>query len=342
MQKIKLLGVYKWATMGGVERVLLNRAHAIKENNINMQYDVYFNHDSGGKKEFTQYLRKNNLQDIMNVVEVVDNTAYDYILSIDTPEIVELVDPQKLYLECHTSYAKYRSYLKKLPANIKGILVPSEQFKNEIKEEIPQCFMDRIQVIPNTVHINQKTIVQEEGFFNKTPVLYLGRLDKLKNVEELLKIISYYNKCEDRLFLVLAGAIIEHEFDLQKMLEEYNMIHRTIYLPPLGFDKTSELLSIIKDNKGIFMSASLKESFGLSVAEAMLFGVPVLILNNSAHISLVNGNDNFLFNHEDVDQTSLKLKNIIENYNSCSQIVQEYGHSINNDFITSWRDLFEL
>lgn len=48
----RVLSVYKWATMGGVERVLLNRAHAIQEADLNIQYDVFFFMIVVGKRSF--------------------------------------------------------------------------------------------------------------------------------------------------------------------------------------------------------------------------------------------------------------------------------------------------
>ena len=54
----KVLYVYKWATMGGVERVLLNRALAFKASNFDIAQDVFFLHDSGGKKLLNRYIEE--------------------------------------------------------------------------------------------------------------------------------------------------------------------------------------------------------------------------------------------------------------------------------------------
>lgn len=342
MGKIKILGVYKWATMGGVERVFLNRAHAIKQANLDIQYDIFFFHDSGGKKEFDHYIKSNDLCDVMRLVDKIESYKYDAVLSIDTPEILEFVEPEKLFIECHTSYEKQREYLASLPDDIRGILVPSEIFKEALIPEISKQLIEKLVVVPNPVYVNSKLNIHQTQYFNLKPVLYLGRLDKLKNVEELIELISFHNHIEDDLFLILAGAIIEHELNLNKLLSKYGMINRTVYLPPLNFNKTSELLSIIKRNNGIFMSASLKESFGLSVAEAMCFGIPVLILNNPAHSNLVKGNDQFLFNRGQIDKSNDKLNSIINNYQESSNTMKTYALSFDADFINKWKDIFNL
>ncbi|WIV18857.1 glycosyltransferase [Paenibacillus polygoni] len=339
MNKTKILGVYKWATMGGVERVLLNRAHAIQQNNLNIEYHIYFFFDSGGKEKFNQYLECNNLTDIMKIVDYIDNDYYDYVLSIDTPEIFEFVEPSKLFMECHTSYKSNRSYLKTLDSRIKGILVPSEQFKKELEEELSEDLRNKLIVISNSVHVKDSS-TKYSKIYNKTPILYVGRLDKLKNIEELVKIISSYNSYSDELILILAGPIIEHDINLKETLEKHKMLNRTIYLPPVDFDRVGELLHFVKKNRGIFMSASISESYGLSVAEAMKVQLPVLAYDNQAHYSLLNGDQTFLFEGKDLQQAHKKLEYILSHYDSCSQKIEIYSQSLEYDFTEQWISLF--
>jgi len=341
MNKKKILGVYKWATMGGVERVLLNRAHAISAKHLEFQYDVFYFHDSGGRKQFDEYLIENKLDSVMKTVDEIDSSKYDYVLSIDTPEILDYIEPDKLFMECHTSYKKNRMYLESLPTNIKGVLVPSQQFKKELEAELTEQLREKLRVLPNSVYINTDIDNYNiNAIYSKKPILYIGRLDILKNIEELIKIVSLYNSKKDDLFLILAGTIIDHEINLIHLLEKYNMVHRTIYLPPVRFDKVWSLLKFIKTNKGIFMSASLKESFGLSVAEAMQFGIPVLALNNSAHNNLLHGDSDFLFETNKLDLTVEKLENILSNYDVSATIVKGYVEHLEKNFLEEWDNLF--
>ncbi|AYB41922.1 glycosyltransferase [Paenibacillus lautus] len=341
MRKIKILGVYKWATMGGVERVLLNRAHAIQENNLNIQYDIYYFFDSGGREEFDNYLIRNNLSDIMKTVDQIDSYKYDFVLSIDTPEILDFVEPEKLYMECHTSYKKNRSYLKSLPASIKGIVVPSEQFKEELQGELSTENKNKLVVVSNSVFIKKSNQISDAIIYSKTPILYVGRLDILKNIEELVEVVSLYNtNIEDDLFLILAGPIIEHEINLKEILTKHRLLHRTIYLPPVSFDKVWDLLRIVKDHRGIFMSASKKESFGLAVAEAMKMGLPVLAFDNVAHRHLLKDNDNYLFDAKQGSVTIEKMGNILKHYEDSAEEVERYSLSLEKEFIEQWMALF--
>ena len=39
---MRLLYFYKWCTLGGVERILINRAMVFKDRNIDVKMDIYF------------------------------------------------------------------------------------------------------------------------------------------------------------------------------------------------------------------------------------------------------------------------------------------------------------
>lgn len=340
MKDIKILNVYKWATMGGVERVLLNRAHAIKEHNIkNICMDVYFFHDSGGKELFVEYINKHNLNDVLTVVDEI-NDHYDFIFSIDTPEIIELATHEKIFIECHTSYQRNRQYLQSLPDDIRGVLVPSEHFYKEIYDELPYNLKSKLRVLTNYAFVNAKNKLNEQ-IYNKRPLLYIGRLDKHKNIEELIKIISEYNKLNDKLILILVGQIIEHEIDLENLLTKYEVLNRVVYMPPVRFDKVWEVLTFVMNQGGIFISASLKETFGLSAAEAMTLGIPVLLLNNEAHKDLVQNDNSFLFSSNEISKTIEKIDNILTDYQHHSNLARTYADKIDKTFMEQLVKLVE-
>jgi len=343
---MKILNVYKWATMGGVERVLLNRAHAIKKFGFgsgNIKFDVFFLHDSGGKQGFINYVYNNGLQNIVRIVDKVIDKQYDLIFSIDTPDILDLVDVTKTYIECHTSYVKNREYLKHLPPNIRGILVPSDHFREEIINEIPKHLKTKLNVLTNYVYVSPTVEkLTNRRIFSKIPIIYIGRIDRLKNVEEIVRVVSAFNESySDRLILILAGAIIEHEVDLNKILKLHGMESRTIYLPPINFEKVWSLLLLVKEHNGVFMSASFQESFGLSVAEAMRCGLPVLLLDNVAHRNLVNNDESFLFKPNSINETASKLSLILENYKHYVDTIVNYSMLLERKFVMNWKQLLQ-
>lgn len=341
MKQIKVLNVYKWATMGGVERVLLNRAHAIKEHGVdNIRMDVYFFHDSGGKSQFIKYIKDHDLMDVIDVVDDIRG-HYDYIFSIDTPEILDFASPEKVFIECHTSYERNREYIKSLPNNIRGILVPSNHFYKEVYNELSPSLKTKLSVLTNYIFVKSEKLI-DKRIYNKTPLLYVGRLDKLKNIEELIKITSNYNKLNDKLILILVGQIIEHEIDLLDLLTKYEVLNRVVYLPPVQFNQVWSIMRFVSDQGGIFLSASLRETFGLSAAEAMFLGMPVLLLDNEAHKNLVQNDSDFLFSTDNVSETIRKINKILSHYQEYSSLAKNYAEKIDNKFIQQLGELVEI
>lgn len=336
MKTKRILFIYKWATMGGVERVILNRAQALNSFDQKVHCDVHFLSDLGGKFHFINFIKKKEISNL-TVVEDIIMDQYDLFFSIDTPEVLNFIPHDKLFIECHTSYKKNRRYLRDLPNDIKGVLVPTTFLKAEVKNEVPQYLRNKVYCLANDVVLNGDCINNNVAkIYTRIPILYLGRIDRMKNVEELIKLVSFYNSIKDTLILILTGEIIEHEINLESILKKNNMISRTIYLPPIRFDRTGELLSLIKNHNGLFMSASLNESFGLSAGEAMACEVPVLLLENSAHGNLVCNDDNYLFKPSDYIETSKKIDRIISNYGYHQIMMKKYSSRLKGQFIKDW------
>lgn len=122
---IKACFVYPWATFGGIERVLLNRAIAFKslaDNRVEM--DVCFLRNAGALKAFEQAITAYKLEKQVRIVASLDGRQYDVISLIDCPQAFFLCKTRNLsyVVECHTTYPEGRAYLKKLDSRCKGCL----------------------------------------------------------------------------------------------------------------------------------------------------------------------------------------------------------------------------
>ena len=97
------------------------------------------------------------------------------------------------------------------------------------------------------------------------------------------------------------------------------------------------LITICEKPRTVY--ASLKESFGLSVAEAMNFGLPVLVLDNLAHRNLVNNDENLLFENNNIQNSITKLDNIISHYERYVDLTMKYSKLLQNRFMNEWQNL---
>ncbi|WP_285396534.1 glycosyltransferase family 4 protein [Lysinibacillus sp. fls2-241-R2A-57] len=337
----KVLYVYKWATMGGVERVLLNRALAFKASNFDVAQDVFFLHDSGGKKLLNRYIEEKSLGRYLKIVEDFIPEKYDTIHPIDTPEIFKMVkNYEKILFECHTAYAENRQYLAELPMNIKGLIVPSKKFKSDILQELPLRLREKIFVFRNFIPESMFEVDEiNSEKLNKIPITYIGRIDKLKNVEESVEIFNLLQKkLGDKFLLIVAGPLTS-EVDLFKLVEKKGILNRFIYLPPIAFDKIPKLLKQVKENNGVVISSSKGESFGLSVAEAIVYGIPVIASHIHSH--LVNDNRMFLYQLNDIEEAVNKIEYILNNRYNCMQELTTLKKDLtDNAFLQDWSELY--
>lgn len=326
--------------MGGVERVILNRVHALKEHDSDIKTSVYFMEDFGGIKKMNEYIKHYNLSENLDIVAELTPEKYDLIVSIDTPEIFEQLKNYPLVVECHTIYEANRQYLKSLPDNIIKIVFPSNLFYDDVALEIPQ-HRDKFFVLPNFVPDPETNTKIEHHIFNKIPILYTGRLDHQKNALEILEVVSKAKeKYGDRFIVVYAGSILFPIENFQNYINEQNMTGRVVFIPHVSFHKMNKLLQLIKNHQGIFMSASTGETFGMSVAEAMTLDIPVLLSNIKAHRSLVRNDSDFLYPLNDIKKGAKKLVKLVDSWTEKSNKIKSYKKSFEHSvFTNAWDEL---
>jgi len=344
---LKILNVYKWATVGGVEKVILNRACAFKKHNADIKQAVLFFHDSGGLNNFKKFIDISRLRQYIEVVTELNERAYDYIITFDTPEVFNMVKKHsKIIVECHSPYRESRSYLKSLPHEIACLLSPSEAFIKTITKEIPNGFEKKLHILPN-FHIFDKDLHKNENtqnkIWSKRPICYIGRMDATKNTKELLEIFLKLRKeVSDEFFLLLVGDVREHYMDLPETLIKTRLEDRTAYFRPIPYENVDVLLGKIREHKGIFVSPSKGESFGLSALEAMMSGLPVLLSDIDCHRQLVDGENAFLYEPGNIAQAVDKLSDITNNYDYLASKASSLsaGHS-SESFFMAWERLMK-
>jgi len=342
--ELKVLYIYKWATMGGVERVFLNRARAFKKYGLNVKTDVYFFHDSGGLENFQKYAAHHELGGSLRVVSWIDESAYDFIFTFDTPEAFDIInDTSKIIVECHTPYTQIREYLATLPNNIYKILSPSEAFlKTVLLQETAERFHGRLFTLPNFC-LDEKRGGEITGYpqwnWSKKPICYIGRMDKLKNTKELLEIFAKLNQ-EHRgeYTLILAGDITEGYMNLKELTGKLEIDDAVEYLGSVPFEEVGRLLEQVRRQNGIFVSPSKGESFGLSVLEAMASGVPVLLTDIDCHKALAEDDADFLYKQGGIDEAVLKIGSMYGKHGAMGEKALQYSKKYTEkEFIERWK-----
>lgn len=136
-------------------------------------------------------------------------------------------------------------------------------------------------------------LIQKYGLESKTILLYLGVLEPRKNLPFLIRVFSNIHRLHNNTILVIAGIGSQEEY-LKSYIHSLNLEGSVRLLGYVNEDIKVDIYNLAN----IFVSPSLMEGFGLSVAEAMACGTPVVASNNSS-LPEVIGDAGLLANPQD-------------------------------------------
>lgn len=346
MSPVKILFVYKYCTLGGVERIILNRAKLYKSANIPVKLFVAFLYENQESiTAFDDFISSESLTENIAICKYssVNEKDFDFIVPIDTPEVFHNFK-KDLIVECHSTYHESIKYLTKLNGQIKKILVPSLPFKNFLLRHF-DLSAEKIVVLQNFVLKPAKPKYVKNKTWNKAIVFYFGRLDAHKNVSDLINTFLHCKRIKkDLLFLVLSPNIYDYR---DFLLKNNDLIDSLIIKSGLWFAETTNFLYTMLQHQGIYLSASNNESFGLSTAESLSVGIPSVVRDIPVHRYLCQDYQPFLYgNKEGAKEAAEKICQITEDYESYAHKAAELSAhvtcSMQKEHINQLKNSFDL
>lgn len=269
---MRVLFVYKYLTLGGVEAVLRARLEGLDA--CGLEAHAWFFGDYGGRAMFDGVSERIHLGPAEACMDLISEGGFDLVSSIDTEEIFPAFEggrSRRLVVEVHSAYGANLGYLSRLrelrPA---AVLVPSAHHGGFIRSRLGDEI--EIRVVPNAVHAR---FVEEPTAFTPAPirpaVAWIGRLDDHKNWEG---------------FLEIAGRLVERGRDIetwmvgqplspagvqafQSRARETGVLARLRWLRGLPHAAMPALYDAVRDSGGTLVTTSRGEAFGMVVAEAM-------------------------------------------------------------------------
>jgi len=139
-----------------------------------------------------------------------------------------------------------------------------------------------------------------EGLEGKPYILFLGRVHPKKGCDLLLRAFAKIVAEDPNIYLTVAGPVdAKYLEELSEIVNEENIQSKIFWLGPVyGAVKWGVLA-----HAGAFILPSHQENFGISVAEALAMGTPVL-LSDKVNIGDVIRDDGCLFiDHDSVEGT---------------------------------------
>jgi glycosyltransferase involved in cell wall biosynthesis len=161
-------------------------------------------------------------------------------------------------------------------------------------------------------------------------ILYSGKLIEKKNPLDLLKAFQQLNYKKAVLFYLGDGP-------LRGQIEYEVKIHQIENVIISGFINQSEIGNIYNMADVFVMCSGIGETWGLSVNEAMNFGLPIIVSETcgSAHDLVVNGINGYTFKQGSVEELTTYLDRIChdtslrESFGNFSlSKIKEYSHKL--------------
>ncbi len=204
----------------------------------------------------------------------------------------------------------YRDTLRKYYKTLKGIVcinTPSITYY----EQFNKTFF-----IPNIIGepFDNKSFIHPE---NKENIIsFVGRLEKDKNVSELLEIISETEIPHDWKLQIIGDGI--ERTKLEKFVKDKNLTNIVHFIGTKTTDDISKLL----DKSKIFVLTSLKEGLPTVLIEAM-FSSNILISYSCNHgpSDIINENNGFLIPMHDKNLFREKLESVLKSPEKLSDMI---------------------
>jgi len=109
-------------------------------------------------------------------------------------------------------------------------------------------------------------------------LIFVGRLDKKKGVDILLKSFAKTIKKHENLFLVIVGTgKKEYEDELKKLMKTLQLDNKVKFT---GFVSEQEKLELL-EKASIFLTPSHSDVHSIAIQEALVMGVPVIVSKES-------------------------------------------------------------
>ncbi len=260
---------------------------------------------------------KNAKIDILHIPVHWYNQITPFVLNREIKKVLTLHDLTPiLFPEMHTRETNltWESSLKFIKNRTNIVICDSISTKNDCIKllKIPE---KRLRVIPLSADEQYKPLknkedirVELESKYNiDAPfILFVGTLEKRKNVPTLLKSFYKLKKSELKHKLVIVGGKgwkYTKIFDLINELDLQNEVIFTDYV-------SDEYLVKLYNAADLFVYPSLYEGFGLPPLEAMACGCPV-ITSNTSSLPEVVGDAGIMIDPNDIDGLAESMLKIL-------------------------------
>jgi len=206
-------------------------------------------------------------------------------------------------------YKFTKRYLLRCLPKLHGRIAVSGAALQFISSQLPGEY----RIIPNgvdTTYFKRSNLRRPEFNDGKLNILFVGRLEKRKGVDYLIKAYAdiKYKLPQTRLIIVGSGT---------RWSQALNTLVKDINIPDIvftGYVDDNEILSYYHSADVFCSPAIFGESFGIVLLEAMACGIPIVASHIAGYADIVShGDDGLLTEPCDKDALAGSLLQVLEN-----------------------------
>ncbi len=193
-----------------------------------------------------------------------------------------------------------------------------------ISDSVKEDLLDRAQIDSVLIHngVNCSIIKKREwhNLSNNTMrIVVVGRLEhEVKGQDILIKALSYFEPLAQHVFVDFIGDGHSKKY-LESLAGSYELEKNIRFLGLKNRKSIYELLC----NYDLLVQPSICEGFGLTIAEAMLAKVPVLVSGKGPAEIIGNGVYGSLFESGNIEQCGEQLLSILDHYDELEDKVDQ-------------------
>lgn len=225
--------------------------------------------------------------------------------------------------------------LHSVAANVDAIVTDSDFSMRELETHVPDCRgrIARIWCGVGETFFKPYPAGRVEACLKKAEahsnfVLYYGGFARHKNVGVLLRAFQTVARAK-RLRLVLVGPLGAAQPDIEETIRFLNLSDKVTLF---GFAEEEEL-KILLDRCALFAFPSLREGFGLPVAEAMALGAPI-VCSNKGSLPEIAGDAALYFDPSEPEYLALAMSKVLEDGDLRDRLKRE-GYERSQQFLWS-------
>jgi glycosyltransferase involved in cell wall biosynthesis len=211
-------------------------------------------------------------------------------------------------------------YLPKIKKNARSYdaIIEVNPFQKKWMVEDYKISPDKINFVPNGVNkecfakisSKGKQIVEKKfNLKNRFVISYLGRIQKYKGLDQVVKTLPNIKKVNDKILFVMMGQDVGDKARLQELATKLGVKENILFT---GKVSEEEKLAILDDSQ-IFIFPSEWEAFGIVVLEAMARKNAIISTKTEGGLYLIEpGKNGFLFDYGKPKQLETQLSKILE------------------------------